>query len=96
MLVHTHSTVKKIRAGSLVSESCKAAEGHGAIGSLEVELPCLQHPSGGVEVCQPSCGSWCVVRITLLCCATCVRKLSVLPSSFLRAGPSRGSGCEYL
>lgn len=48
MFVHTHSPVKNIRAGSLLSESFKAAGGHRAIVSLEAELPCLQHPSGDV------------------------------------------------
>jgi len=46
--VHMYTPARKSRAGYLLSESHKAAEGHRAVASLEAELPCLRLQSGGV------------------------------------------------
>lgn len=63
-----YTPVRKIRTGYLLPESCKAAEGHRAIASLEAELPCLQLPRRGVPAQPAGAGER---GGTLLRCATC-------------------------
>lgn len=68
MLVHMYTPVRKQRAGYLLPESYKAAEGHKAIASLEAELPCLQLPARGRLTQRAGAGEqWGVCCCTVPC-----------------------------